>query len=132
VDFATSLADWVEPYHEHIRPLHATAPTETSKPVSHPVKNSNPRVQNGTNGQGKKEEEAPPFKEPPPLVSSFFEGMSGKMCPYHGVLTTILFRHAKSVQGCSKRRGGFHYPTCGKPYARGTSVGRLMFAATLI
>jgi N-terminal acetyltransferase B complex non-catalytic subunit len=77
LEYTNALADWLEPYHDYIRPPAATvlaeAAKQTEKKLGHPVKGfeiSPP----GANGLGKKDEEPPSVKEPPSLVCEFFEG----------------------------------------------------------
>jgi N-terminal acetyltransferase B complex non-catalytic subunit len=78
-NYATALAEWLEPYHDHARPPPATVLAEamkhseqkTGKPlkgIELPLENSN------TNGDSKKDEEAPSVTPPPAVVTCFFDG----------------------------------------------------------
>jgi N-terminal acetyltransferase B complex non-catalytic subunit len=78
-DYIAALANWLEPYHNHIRPSPAAVLAEATKGLSSKVqKAAEVRLQNGpaTNGHTKKDEEAPPVKEAPEAVSKFFDGMT--------------------------------------------------------
>jgi N-terminal acetyltransferase B complex non-catalytic subunit len=79
LDFTVALADWLEPYHDHLRPSTAAVLAEAAKQTElktgHPLKGLDiPLPAPGTNGHGKKDEEAPPVKEPPLSVPKFFDG----------------------------------------------------------
>ena len=79
MDFTVALADWLEPYHDHLRPSTAAVLAEAAKQselkFGHPLKGMDiPTPAPGTNGNGKKDEEAPPVKEPPLSVLKFFDG----------------------------------------------------------
>lgn len=77
MDYGSALAEWLEPYHDHARPPPAVVLAEAAKQTEiktgHPLKGVRlPQNGTSTNGNGKKEE-APPVKEPPELVSQFFD-----------------------------------------------------------
>lgn len=77
IAYADALTEWLEPYHDHVRPppavVLAEAAKQTELKTGHPLKGVEIPLQNG-NFNGKKDEEAPPIKEAPELVSKFFEG----------------------------------------------------------
>jgi N-terminal acetyltransferase B complex non-catalytic subunit len=53
----------------------AEAAKQTELKSGHPLKGLDiPSPAPGTNGHGKKDEDAPPVKEPPLLVPKFFDG----------------------------------------------------------
>jgi len=78
-DYAMAVAGWLEPYHNHIRPSPAAVLSgakqnhgpKALKAAELPTQNGS-----GTNGHTKRDEEAPPIKEAPELVSQFFDGMT--------------------------------------------------------
>jgi N-terminal acetyltransferase B complex non-catalytic subunit len=76
LNFTTALADWLEPYHDHIRPPHPTLieAAKQAEAKGHAAKGVRPSPQNGTNGDPKREEEPPVAKVPPLIVTDFFEG----------------------------------------------------------
>ena len=79
LNFTAALAEWLEPYHDHLRPSTAAVLAEAAKQTElksgHPLKGLDiPLPSPGTNGNGRKDEEAPPVKEPPILVPDFFDG----------------------------------------------------------
>lgn len=76
-DYALAVANWLEPYHNHIRPPPVAAlsePTKKAGPKSSKVELP-PQSGQASNEHGKKEEEVPPIKEPPEIVTKFFDGM---------------------------------------------------------
>ncbi|KAJ7235444.1 actin cytoskeleton organization protein [Mycena haematopus] len=78
VNYATALADWLEPYHDHARPPPSVVLAEAAKlaeqKTGHPLKGVEIPLKNG-NGSAKKEEEAPPITDAPELVVRFFDDM---------------------------------------------------------
>ena len=80
LEFTAALADWLEPYHDYIRPPAATVLAEAVKltelKIGHPLKGLELPALQGTNGNAKKDEEPPSIKEPPSIVSRFFNGDS--------------------------------------------------------
>jgi len=79
IDYITAVANWLEPYHNYIRPSPAAVLAEAAKHTgSKTLKAVEPPPQNGpaTNGYAKKDEEAPPVKESPEIVSRFFDDMN--------------------------------------------------------
>jgi N-terminal acetyltransferase B complex non-catalytic subunit len=91
VNYAKSLADWLEPYHDHARPPPAVVLAEAAKlaelKTGHPLKGVEipPRNGNGNpNGFTKKDEEAPPVTDAPAAVTGYFDGKSiVKCCPLY-------------------------------------------------
>ena len=75
VEYANSLADWLECYHDYIRPpasvVLAEAAKQTELKTGHPLKGIEIPLTN-SNGSYKKEEEAPAIQEPPEIVTNFF------------------------------------------------------------
>jgi N-terminal acetyltransferase B complex non-catalytic subunit len=88
-DYIAALTDWLEPYHNHIRPSPAAVLAEVTKYTgSKALKAAEPAPQNGqaTNGQAKKDDEALVVREAPGTVSKFFDGIAQvdedlKYCP---------------------------------------------------
>lgn len=81
MNYATALADWLEPYHDHARPPPSVVLAEAAKlaeqKTGHPLKGVEIPPKNGNgnaNGSAKKDEEAPPITEAPELVVRFFDG----------------------------------------------------------
>jgi N-terminal acetyltransferase B complex non-catalytic subunit len=77
-DYASALADWLEPYHDYTRPpaavVLAEAAKQTELKTGHPLKGVDLQSLNGiASGNGKKEEDPPAVTEPPELVLKFFE-----------------------------------------------------------
>jgi N-terminal acetyltransferase B complex non-catalytic subunit len=84
IDYATKLADWIEPYHDHIRPAPATVLAEAARQTELKTGHSLKRLNGSTNGnentkkegdEYKKEKEPPVVKEAPAGISKYFEGM---------------------------------------------------------
>jgi hypothetical protein len=80
MEWATAVSDWLEPYHDHTRPPPAVVLAEANKQnelrTGLPLRGVDLKALNGdahANGHSKKDEEAPPVKEPPQLVAQFFE-----------------------------------------------------------
>lgn len=79
MEYATSLADWLEPYHDYTRPPPSVVLAEAAKQAElktgQPLKGVNITPANGTNGNGhvKKDQEPPAVKESPELVPQFFD-----------------------------------------------------------
>ena len=76
-EFAASLADWLEPYHNHARPppsvVLAEAAKQTQLKTGHPLKGIEIPPSNGDNGH-KKDEKPPAVTEAPEVVVKYFEG----------------------------------------------------------
>ncbi|KAJ6502477.1 actin cytoskeleton organization protein [Mycena sanguinolenta] len=82
LNYATALADWLEPYHDYARPPPSVVLAEAAKlaeqKTGHPLKGVEIPPKNGngnTNGSAKKEEDAPPITDAPELVVRFFDDM---------------------------------------------------------
>lgn len=78
--WATTLGDWLEPHHNHVRPppavVLAEASRQTELKTGFPLRGIDLQAHNGdANGHSKKDEEAPPIKEAPGLLSVFFDTM---------------------------------------------------------
>ncbi|KAL0946591.1 hypothetical protein HGRIS_012792 [Hohenbuehelia grisea] len=84
--YADDLADWLECYHDHIRPhpsvVLAEAAKQTELKTGHPLKGIELALQEngGANGNGhnKKDEEPPAAKEPPEGVVQFFDSIKSR------------------------------------------------------
>jgi len=79
-DYATELADWLEPFHDHARPPPAAVLAEAVKQselkTGKPLKGIELPAENGnTNGNTKKDEEPPLVTPPPELLNGFFYEM---------------------------------------------------------
>ncbi|KAF9535277.1 actin cytoskeleton organization protein [Crepidotus variabilis] len=74
-EYATCLADWLEPYHDYTRPppavVLAEAARQTELKTGHPLKGIDTSPLNGLNGH-KKDEEPPAIQDPPELLTTFF------------------------------------------------------------
>ncbi|KAG9318673.1 N-acetyltransferase B complex non catalytic subunit-domain-containing protein [Chiua virens] len=82
LDWATALGDWLEPHHDYVRPppavVLAEASRQTELKTGFPLRGVRDQVHDGdanANGNHKKEEEAPPIKEAPGLLTTFFDGV---------------------------------------------------------
>jgi N-terminal acetyltransferase B complex non-catalytic subunit len=80
LDWATALGDWLEPHHNHIRPppavVLAAASKQTELKTGFPLRGVDLKSLNGDAiGHSKKDEEAPPIKEAPEQLTTFFENM---------------------------------------------------------
>lgn len=77
VEYASALADWLEPYHDYTRPppsvVLAEAAKQTELKTGQPLKGVDMLALNGAHGNGKKDEEAPTVKEPPEIAVKFFD-----------------------------------------------------------
>ncbi|KII88399.1 hypothetical protein PLICRDRAFT_54238 [Plicaturopsis crispa FD-325 SS-3] len=82
LNYATALADWLEPYHDHIRPppsvVLAEAAKQTELKTGLPLRGVTIPPSNGSTSPVKKDEEAPPVKPAPELVSAFFDQINGR------------------------------------------------------
>ncbi|PCH37977.1 hypothetical protein WOLCODRAFT_135971 [Wolfiporia cocos MD-104 SS10] len=82
LEYATTIANWLEPFHDYIRPPAATVLAEAAKQTElktgHPLKGLELPPKNGTttNGHAKKDEEPPAPKEAPELAFKYFDNMS--------------------------------------------------------
>ncbi|KAF8163363.1 actin cytoskeleton organization protein [Crassisporium funariophilum] len=77
VEYASALADWLEPYHNYARPppsvVLAEAAKQTELKTGHPLKGFEVSPSNGTNGHHKKDEEPPVIQGPPETVLKYFD-----------------------------------------------------------
>ncbi|KAF9013886.1 actin cytoskeleton organization protein [Cyathus striatus] len=77
-DFAQTLADWLEPYHNYARPppavVLAEAAKQTQLKTGHPLKGVEIPA-NGTNGTHKKDEEPPAVIDAPELLTNYFNNI---------------------------------------------------------
>jgi len=83
LDYATALAEWLAPYHDHVRPppsaVLAEAAKQTELKTGFPLRGVELPPKNGaTNGHTKKEEEPPAVKEPPEIVVQYFDRMGAR------------------------------------------------------
>ncbi|KAF8212156.1 actin cytoskeleton organization protein [Mycena galopus ATCC 62051] len=104
VNYATALADWLEPYHDHARPPPSVVLAEAAKlaeqKTGHPLKGVEIPPKNGngsTNGSAKKEEEAPPITDAPELVVRFFDDMKTRFEAVKDVSSPALTLHVASL-----------------------------------
>ncbi|GLB34889.1 putative N-acetyltransferase B complex (NatB) non catalytic subunit [Lyophyllum shimeji] len=78
VEFASALAEWLEPYHDYTRPppsvVLAEAAKQTEIKTGHPLKGVDLQELNGATTP-KKEEEPPAVTEPPELVTKYFDSL---------------------------------------------------------
>jgi len=99
LNYATDLANWLGPYHNHIRPPPSAVLAEAAKQselkTGHPLKGIDLQTPENANGNGhaKKTEDAPPVKEPPASLVEFFDHMQARFkelvqtkCPPHELL----------------------------------------------
>ncbi|VDB83056.1 unnamed protein product [Peniophora sp. CBMAI 1063] len=81
-EYATALCDWLAPYHEYSRPPADAVLAEADKQSQLRAKGINPSFSDGpitvTNGIVKKDEEPPAFKEPPPSLVEYFDGVQNR------------------------------------------------------
>ncbi|KAF9227685.1 hypothetical protein BS17DRAFT_774157 [Gyrodon lividus] len=80
IGWATAVGDWLEPHHNHIRPSPAVVLAEASRQTELktglPLRGVDLKAFNGdANGHSKKDEETPPIKDAPELLTKFFENM---------------------------------------------------------
>lgn len=78
MEYANALTNWLERYHNFIRPPPAVVLAEAAKQAElktgHPLKGIEIHSSNGSNGHHKKDEDPPAIQEPPKVVSKFFAG----------------------------------------------------------
>ncbi|THH20680.1 hypothetical protein EW146_g718 [Bondarzewia mesenterica] len=83
LNYATDLADWLGPYHDHTRPppsaVLAEAAKQTELKTGHALKGLELPTDNGdANGHAKKPEDTPPVREPPASLITFFQHMQAR------------------------------------------------------
>ncbi|KDQ60955.1 hypothetical protein JAAARDRAFT_31952 [Jaapia argillacea MUCL 33604] len=80
MNYATAMADWLQPYHDYVRPPPAAVLAEASKQTE--LRTGRPlqgvEIPELTNGSFKKDEEAPPVKDSPEILSTFFDDMKAR------------------------------------------------------
>lgn len=73
-EFTSTLAEWLEPYHDHVRPSPATVLADAMKQneikTGKPLRGIELPVDNGSNEQ----KEPPQVTPPPETVTTFFDG----------------------------------------------------------
>ncbi|KAG6898362.1 hypothetical protein C0992_009037 [Termitomyces sp. T32_za158] len=78
VQFARSLAEWLQPYHDYSRPppnvVLAEAAKQTELKTGYPLKGVDLAALTRSSSPTKKDEEPPAVTEPPQQVAQFFEG----------------------------------------------------------
>lgn len=121
--YATALAEWLEPYHNHARPPAAVLLAEAAKQTEPRPRGTEPSSKNGNgmhvNGGSKKEDEPPAVKEPPEIVSRFFDGQSGSLIVWFSCLKTRQHRYEGKIQGSQGQAFSHGSPSCGDSYAGG-------------
>lgn len=80
VNYADSMAEWLEPYHNYTRPpphvVLAEASKQTELKTGHPLKGVEIQPPDGaSNGNGRKNEEPPMIRDTPALVANYFKGL---------------------------------------------------------
>jgi N-terminal acetyltransferase B complex non-catalytic subunit len=107
MEWATAVSDWLEPYHDHTRPPPAVVLAEANKQnelrTGLPLRGVDLKALNGdanANGHAKKDEEAPPVKEPPQLVAQFFE----RTFNFLRMARCLLFSQICRLASCSYNR----------------------------
>jgi N-terminal acetyltransferase B complex non-catalytic subunit len=82
VEYANSLANWLECYHDYTRPpaavVLAEAAKQTELKTGHPLKGIEIPPASSNNGQYRKEEDPPAIQEPPEIVTKFFSNMKSR------------------------------------------------------
>ncbi|KAJ7285761.1 actin cytoskeleton organization protein [Mycena rebaudengoi] len=103
-NYASALADWLEPYHDHARPPPAVVLAEASKmaeaKTGYPLKGVEvPKNGNTTptNGSAKKDEEAPPVVDAPELVGQFFDVMKARFDEVKDAASPALSLHVATL-----------------------------------
>ena len=73
-EFASAIAEWLEPFHDHIRPSPATVLADAMKQselkTGKPLRNIEIPAEDGSNDQ----KEPPQVTPPPGIVTTFFDG----------------------------------------------------------
>lgn len=75
LEFASAIAEWLEPFHDHVRPSPANVLADAMKQnelkTGKPLRGIELLVENDSNEQ----REPPQVTPPPELVTTFFDGM---------------------------------------------------------
>ncbi|KAF8651484.1 hypothetical protein AX16_004782 [Volvariella volvacea WC 439] len=99
VEFATALADWLEPYHNHTRPppavVLAEAAKQTELKTGFPLRGVEIPPLNGNNT--KKDEEAPPITEPPEIVIVFFDKLKARFEEVRDSISVVEVLHVATL-----------------------------------
>ena len=73
-EFTSAIAEWLEPFHDHVRPSPATVLADAMKQnelkTGKPLRGIELPVENGLNEQ----KEPPQVTPPPEIVTTFFDG----------------------------------------------------------
>jgi N-terminal acetyltransferase B complex non-catalytic subunit len=73
-EFASAIAEWLEPFHDHVRPSPATVLADAMKQnelkTGKPLRGIELPVEDGSNDQ----KEPPQVTPPPETVTTFFDG----------------------------------------------------------
>ena len=73
-EFTSAIAEWLEPFHDHIRPSAATVLADAMKQselkTGKPLRNIEIPTEDGSNDQ----KEPPQVTPPPGIVANFFDG----------------------------------------------------------
>ncbi|KAJ7685258.1 actin cytoskeleton organization protein [Mycena polygramma] len=104
VNYASALADWLEPYHDHARPPPSVVLAEAAKlaesKTGHPLKGVEipPKSGNGTtNGSVKKDEEAPPITEASEIIVRYFDDMKSRFEAVKNASSPTVTLHVASL-----------------------------------
>ncbi|KAJ3732242.1 actin cytoskeleton organization protein [Lentinula guzmanii] len=94
ISYIDSLAEWLEPFHDYVRPPASVVLADVAKNTE--LKTGLPLrgvdIPPPQNGHGKKEEETPPITDVPEVVAGFFENMKTRFedSKHAGSLSEIL------------------------------------------
>jgi len=102
VNFADSMAEWLEPYHDYTRPpphvVLAEASKQTELKTGHPLKGVEIQPLDGaSNGNGRKNEEPPLIQDTPALVVNYFKDMRTRIFDAQDNLTITEFLHRATI-----------------------------------
>ncbi|KAF5381081.1 hypothetical protein D9615_004014 [Tricholomella constricta] len=101
VNFASALAEWLEPYHDYTRPppavVLAEAAKQTELKTGHPLKGVDLQALNGASSPVKKDEEPPSVTEPPELVTKFFDSLKARFLEVQKNVSPIEALHVATL-----------------------------------
>ncbi|KAF8350644.1 actin cytoskeleton organization protein [Amanita rubescens] len=102
VDYADSMAEWLEPYHNYTRPpphvVLAEASKQTELKTGHPLKGVEIQPLDGaSNGNGRKNEEPPLIQDTPALVANYFKDMRTRIFEAQDNLTITELLHRATI-----------------------------------
>ncbi|KAJ7449885.1 actin cytoskeleton organization protein [Mycena latifolia] len=104
VNYASSLADWLEPYHDHARPPPGVVLAEAAKlaelKTGHPLKGVEIPPKNGNgnaNVSAKKDEEAPAVTDAPAIVVRYFDDMKTRFEEVRSASSPSLALHIATL-----------------------------------